>query len=81
MKQILGMDSVTLGTASIAHKFDASNPAFETPGVTVSGDTRPGGLVPVEICSTGIAPVITHQADELFELHALTYYFEAMGVQ
>lgn len=81
LKQVMGMDAVTIGTASIAHKFDASAPGFVTPGMTISGDTRPGGMLPVEICSTGIAPVISHQANELFELHALTYYFETLGMQ
>lgn len=79
MKQIHGMDAVMVGTAEIAHRFDAQQPDFITPGTTLSGDSRPGGLTPVELCTVGIAPVIRHTANEAFELHALTYYFDNLG--
>lgn len=79
LKQISGMDAVMIGTATIAHKFDARQPDFVTPGISLSGDTRPGEMTPVEICSVGIAPVLRHQAAEAFELHSLTYYFEPLG--
>jgi hypothetical protein len=81
LKQVMGLDAVVIGTAEIAHKFDARQPDFKTPTTTITGDTRPGGLTPVEICSVGIAPVITHSSDEAFELHALTYHFEKLGAQ
>lgn len=80
LKQIQGMDAVMVGTAGIAHRFDARTPALITPEVELSGDSRPGELTPVEVCSVGIAPVITHTASEAFELHALTYHFESLGV-
>jgi hypothetical protein len=78
LKQIHGMDAVMVGTASIAHRFDARDTDLVTSGTTLSGDTRPGEVTPVEIGSAGIAPVMTHTADELFELHALTYYFDPL---
>lgn len=81
LKQITGMDAVFVGTADIAHRFDASQPAFETPAYPVTGDSRPGGMLPVEICTTGIAPIVTHSADEAFEMHALTYYYDVLGAQ
>ena len=34
----------------------------------------------MEICSVGIAPVLSCKNDQPFELHALTYVFEPMGV-
>lgn len=80
LKQVLGMDAVMVGTAGIAHRFDARTPALITPEVELSGDSRPGELTPVEVCSVGVAPVITHSASEAFELHALTYHFESLGV-
>lgn len=79
LKMITGMDAVMVGEATIAHRFDARNADLITPGVTLSGDTRPGELTPVEVCSVGLAPVLTSRTSELFELHALTYLFEPMG--
>jgi hypothetical protein len=47
--------------------------------VDLSGDTRPGELTPVEVCTVGLAPVLNSRTDEPFELHALTYVFEPLG--
>lgn len=79
LKMITGMDAVMVGEATIAHRFDARNAGLITPGVTLSGDTRPGELTPVEVCSVGLAPVLMSRTDQPFELHALTYQFEPMG--
>jgi hypothetical protein len=79
LKMITGMDSVMVGEAEIAHRFDARNASLITPGVTLSGDTRPGELTPVEVCTVGIAPVLTCRNSLPFELHALTYLFESLG--
>jgi hypothetical protein len=79
LKQIMGLDAVVIGTATLAHRFDARDAGMVTPGTTISGDTRPGEMTPVELVSVGVAPVLTHQADEPFELHALTYHFEKLG--
>lgn len=79
LKMIRGMDAVMVGECDIAHRFDARQPDFITPETTLSGDTRPGELTPVEIMSVGIAPVITSATDADFELHALTYNFDKMG--
>ena len=79
LKMITGMDAVMIGSATIAHKFDARDSGLITPGVELSGDTRPGELTPVEVCSVGISPVINCRTNEAFELHALTYLFEPLG--
>ena len=79
LKMITGMDAVMIGSATIAHKFDARDSGLITPGVELSGDTRPGELTPVEVCSVGISPVINCRTNEAFELHALTYVFEPLG--
>lgn len=79
LKMVTGMDAVMVGEATIAHRFDARDTGLITPGVTLSGDTRPGELTPVEVCSVGIAPVIHCLNAEPFELHALTYVFQPMG--
>jgi len=79
LKMITGMDAVMVGEAKISHRFDARNSGLITPGVLLSGDTRPGELTPVEVCSVGIAPVLTCANSQPFELHAMTYQFEPLG--
>ncbi len=79
LKQIMGMDAVMLGSASFAIKFDARQPDFITPAATLSGDTRPGEITPVEVVSVGIAPVITATNSQPFELHAITFYYENLA--
>lgn len=79
LKQVHSMDAVMVGSAEISHKYDAKNPDYQTASAGFDGDSRPGGLSPVELCSVGIAPVITNAKDEEFELHALTYYFDPLG--
>jgi hypothetical protein len=79
LKQVHSMDVVMVGSAEISHKYDAKNPDYQTASAGFDGDSRPGGLSPVELCSVGIAPVITNAKDEEFELHALTYYFDPLG--
>jgi hypothetical protein len=79
MKLIQGMDTVMLGSADMQIKFDARNPEFITPTIEMSGDMRPGEMTAVEVCSVGIAPVITCTNAEAFELHAITFYYEDLG--
>lgn len=79
MKQILGMDSVMIGSADMQIKFDSRNPSAITPEIRMTGDTRPGEMTAVEVVSVGIAPVITATNDQPFELHALTFYYQNLA--
>ena len=79
MKLIQGMDTVMIGDATMQIKFDARNPEFITPETQMTGDTRPGEMTAVEVCSVGIAPVVISRNDEPFELHAMTFYFSPLG--
>lgn len=80
LKHIHGMDAVVTGSCQIAHRFDARNTALKTdPPVTISGDSRPGYLMPVELLATNIAPDIHNYDDQEFELHQLTYYFDPLA--
>ena len=80
LKQILSMDMVVTGTCTIAHRFDARNTALITdPAVTVSGDSRPGNVFPVELLATNLAPVIRNLDDQDFELHQLVYLYDPLG--
>lgn len=80
LKHIHGMDAVVTGTCTIAHRYDARDQAIITdPPVSVTGDTRPGYLFPVELLATNIAPVIRNFDDAEFELHQLVYLFDGLG--
>jgi len=82
LKHIHGMDVVVTGNCNIAHRFDARSPVLKTdPPVTISGDSRPGYMIPVELLATNIAPDIHNNDDQEFELHALTYYFDTLGIE
>lgn len=78
-KQVWGMDCVLEGAPEVAFKYDPRDQAKETIPQRLTGDTRPGDVVPVEVCSTAIAPVFRHAADEAFELSALSLYFNPLG--
>lgn len=78
LKQIHGMDAVMVGSGEISHRFDARNSNLISLPTTFAGDTRPGEVFPVELCSAGIAPVIATSNDQAWELHALTYYYEPL---
>lgn len=80
LKQILSMDVVFAGTANIQHRFDSYDPTQITAAVSLTGDSRARRTIPVELLAVNLAPVITHSANESFELQALTYYFESLGI-
>lgn len=79
LKQFWGMDIAMTGTANISFKFDSRDDTLVTSPIAIGSDTRPGALTPVEVCSTNIGPVITHQADEIFQLDFLQLYFQDLG--
>ena len=79
LKQLVGIDAVVDGTAKVAVGWDAREESRQTQPVQLAGNTRPGDMMPLEICATEVSPVVTHQADEAFELYALTLYFETLG--
>jgi hypothetical protein len=80
LKQITAMDAVVSGQCQISHRYDPRSTELVTnPPVTIQGDSRPGYLMPVELCAVSIAPVIRNFDDDEFELHQLTYYYESLG--
>lgn len=80
LKQILGMDVMGTGQPTIAQRYydedgvERSTSALEYPAMTEQGPTYP-----VELNATRIAPTITHQRDEAFELAHLAYLYEKLG--
>lgn len=86
LKMFTGMDFVGRGTWQVSFKYravDLSGNATEgeTDPVTVTGNTMPGVLTPIELCVTAIAPRFRHQANEAAQLSRLAIYYETLGAQ
>lgn len=79
LKQFYGADMVVEGSAALTVLYDPRDLAKESIAQTVSGDTRPGDMIPVEVQATSVAPVFRHEADEPFELAALSLYYNSLG--
>lgn len=79
-KQVTGADYVLQGSPDISFKYDPRDQTKESVPQRITGDTRPGDIVPVEIVAPAIAPVFRHSLDEAFELDAATFYYQLLGV-
>lgn len=79
LKMITGFDCVIKGTANFQFRFNPNDESQITSAIQLTGDTHNGTMQPVELCCTSIAPVITHSANEEFEIHSLTIYYETLG--
>lgn len=79
-KQFCGCDMVVTGSADFSVLYDPRDLGKESIPQTLSGDTRPGDVVPVEVVATSIAPVFRHAKDEPFEVAALSLYFNQLGL-
>lgn len=80
LKQVMGADVVATHSCDLTFGYDPGNTALRTTALTVGPDTRPGGLVQVEVGCTSIAPRITHTANEAFELYGLSVYYDTLGL-
>lgn len=81
-KMFTGLDVIGTGTPTISYQFfdPDTQDVRETDGHEYPAMTEPGGLYPVEILATRIAPHLTHQKDEAFEIGALLLHYENLGV-
>lgn len=80
-KMFYGADYVFSGTAAITYLYDPRDPGKETVTQYVTGDSRPGTLVPVEVSCAAIAPRFQHAADEAFTLDLASLYFHPLTAQ
>lgn len=78
-KQVWGADYVVEGAPDISFKYDPRDLAKETVPQRISGDTRPGDVIPVDICVPTMAPVFRHALDEAFELDAASFFYHSLG--
>lgn len=80
LKQIIGVDAVIQGQADLQLRWDARDPNLITDKITLSGDTHPGEMIPVEVMATAVAPVITSSYDGVVQIDSLTFYYNELGV-
>jgi hypothetical protein len=78
-KQVWGADMVTEGSWELSFLYDPRDTGKETGAMTISGDTRPGDLLPVEVVAPAFAPVFRHSSDEAASIDALTLLYNSLG--
>ena len=81
LKMFRGVDTVTTGTGRLSFKYidGVNNSTFTTDEISITGDTRPDVMTPMEIAGVSVAPVFKHSADEAFQLDAISLYYENLA--
>lgn len=78
-KMFTGADFVFSGTATVSYLYDPSDVTKETVPQTVTGDSRAGTIVPVEVTAAAIAPRFRHSAAEAFSVDLATLYYYSLA--
>lgn len=79
LKQVYGCDVVIEGQCLISMGFDVRDPDAFTPEVKVKGNTRPGGMIPLECTGTEFSLRFRNVDGAPFRLDAVTVYFNNLG--
>ena len=79
LKRITAIDIVMEGQCFFSLGWDVRNALALTDEVRIIGNTRGGGLIPVECCGTEFSPRFRNLDDQPFRLDALTIYYENLG--
>ncbi|MDQ2150061.1 hypothetical protein RBI22_15185 [Alcaligenaceae bacterium C4P045] len=79
LKRILGADLVMAGECWFSIAFDVREPDAYTPPVRVRGNTRPGGVIPIECSGTEFSLRFRNFTRKEFRLDAVTLYYDSMG--
>lgn len=79
-KQIFGADVLIEGAADVQYKYDSRAPTTFTTAQGISGDSRPGLLLPVELVTTEVGFKITQTANTDMLFSGLTLYFNELGI-
>lgn len=77
-KAITGVDVVVEGRCEFSIGFDVRNPDAFTSPVRVRGNTRPGGIIPVECIGTEFSLRFRNYDNKPFRLDAVTVYFQEL---
>lgn len=79
LKRLYGADVVIDGRCEFSVGFDVRDPAAFTDPVTLRGNTRPAGMVPVECCGTEFSLKFRNFDDKPFRLDSVTLYYDTLG--
>lgn len=79
-KQVFGSDVLMEGSGNVQYKYDSRSPTDFTTAQAISGDSRPGALLPVELMTTEIGYKITQSAEDQFLFSGITFYFNELGI-
>jgi hypothetical protein len=79
LKRIYAIDIVMEGECHFSLGWDVRNAEAVTDEVRIIGNTRGGGLIPIECCGTEFSPRFRNLTDEEFRLDALTIHYENLG--
>ena len=79
LKRIWGADLVMEGECEFSVGYDMREPDAYTPPVLVRGNTRPGGMIPVECCGTEVALRFRNYNGDSFRLDAVTLHYDVLG--
>lgn len=79
LKRIYGADLVVDGRCEFSIGYDVRNPDAYTAPVRVKGNTRPGGVIPVECCGTEFSLRFRNYDNKPFRLDSVTLYYEVLG--
>jgi len=80
MKQFVGMDIALEGSCKVSFMHDPDDLTQVTDPIVLSGDTKRGDTIPVELMSTAIAPIFESVGGEPMDINSITLYFENLGV-
>lgn len=79
LKRLYGADVVIDGVCDFSIGFDVRNTEAITPSVKVIGNTRPGGMIPVECCGTEFSLRFKNYDNKAFRLDSVTLYYDVLG--
>lgn len=78
LKRVHGVDVVARGGGTLAFGFDPRREEVLASPLRFDGNTRPGPMLGVEICSTSVSPQLSGEGDEIFQLDALTLNYDVL---
>ncbi|WP_231602303.1 hypothetical protein [Herbaspirillum chlorophenolicum] len=79
LKRVVGVDMVVDGECTVSLGYDVRYPDAVTPPVRVRGNTRPGGIIPIEVSGTEFSLILRNLSSKPFRVDAATIYYESLG--
>lgn len=79
-KDIHSMDVIVSGSVNVQFRYDPNDETRITDPITITGDSRQKASIPIEVLSTGLAPVFSSSTTELTEIHSFQFHYSNLGV-